>query len=166
MKTDLKLSATSSGKSITTTLAYIKNDATRAEMLGLSEAMNGLTENTYVSTDRVQTENVDTLPVKQTPSLTLGSEVDPLTRTRCLAGTSPLVEYTGDGELSIVNNDNTTWCTTFRQSADSDTLRLYIGIVNQATADNATAPHDIVIRSAETDNYYAGEFTITIIADE
>lgn len=124
--------------------------------------LNSLTTNTYVKSDRIDKTNCDSVVEKLTPTLTLDSAY-PLTREQLLPGGSPLVTYVGDGELSIVNNDNTSWCTTFRKAVTTDgTLRLYIGIISSQTADYATVPHDIVIRSAETENYKAGEWKFTI----
>ena len=110
---------------------------------------------------------MDSFAPKLTPNVALDSTVDPseYTRSFCLEGKSPLIVVETDGELAIVENDNTTWCTTIRLGADTGRYRLYIGIINEQTAANATAGHKIVVESKETDNYYAGRFEVLTILE-
>lgn len=167
MSTSVKLYATRDGKSVNTTFSAINPNATDAELKSAAQALNTLTENTYAKSEKITTVELDSAVAKLTPTLKVNDAADPLTRTTCLAGVSPLIDYTGDGELWIAgNNDNTSWVTTFRVASATNTLRLYIGVLNEASQAAATAPHQIVIRSDETDTYAAGEFVITILADE
>jgi hypothetical protein len=164
-KTSLVINAVNDGKQIQKTLTDINPTADNGALKVWGQMLNGLTTNTYVKTDRIDKTNCDTYETKLTPNVALDPAAAALTRSACLVGASPLINITTDGELSIVNNDNTTWCTTLRLGADTGRYRLYIGVINEATVANATAPHDIVIRTTETDNYYAGEFIITINPD-
>ena len=169
-KTSLVITSTSEGKNLQKTLTDINPAASNSALKTWGEMLTGLTTNTYIKTDRVDKTNCDSAPVKQTPSLIIdpSASIQRLTRSYCLDGVSPPLNYTGDGELSIVANvdgDNSSWCTTIRTSATQG-LRLYIGIIKAETATLATAPHTITVRSAETENYEAGEFTFTIYEDE
>ena len=165
---DTKIIVTSSdsNNSITQkTIPNINPDASSTALKTFGQKLTALTDNTYVKTDRIDKTNCDTAVEKLTPNVALDPSADALTRSACLAGANPLINITTDGEVMIVNNDNTTWCTTLRLGSDTGRYRLYVGIVNSATEANATAPHDIVIRTTETDTYKAGEFTITINPD-
>ena len=162
MKTNLKLSATYDGESVSTTFGYVNPNSTDQQLKTAAQALNSLTVNTYDQSDKIETTNLDNAVAKLTPSMTIDSADLPITRTAALAGKYVRVNYVGNGTLSIVNNDNTTWATTFRTNPTSGDLYLYMGIINAATETNATAPHDIVVRSDETDDYYAGELTFTI----
>ena len=164
-KTSLVINALSDGKAIQKTLTDINPAADNAALKTFGQMLNALTTNTYVKTDRIDKTNCDAVVAKAQPQLSK-SAADSLRRTACLNGIALPVDYTGDGELYIMNNDNTTWCTTFRSHAATGQLNLYIGVINSQTADAATAPHDIVIRSEETDNYAAGEWVFTIEEDE
>ena len=163
---DTKIIVTSSdsNNSITQkTIPNINPDASSTALKTFGQKLTALTDNTYVKTDRIDKTNCDSAVAKLTPSLIITDDIpDGLVRSWCLEGRAIKVSYTGDGELYIVNNDNTTWATTFRTGATGQ-LNLYIGVINSQTADNATAPHDIVVRSVETDTYAAGEWTFQII---
>ena len=160
---DSKLIVTSSDSNnrlVQKTFPNINLDADNSALKSFGQKVTALTDNTLSKVERLDKTDITT--EKLTPSMTVEASDLPITRSAALAGKYVKVTYVGDGELSIVNNDNTTWATTFRKNPTSGDLYLYMGIVNAATSDNATAPHDIVIRSDETDDYYAGEFTFTI----
>lgn len=165
-KTSLVINATNAGKVIQKTLTDINPAAENSALKTWGQMLNGLTTNTYMKTDRIDKTNVDDSVEKLTPLVKLNDAADPLKRSVCLNGASPLLDVTTDGELSIVTGDSVSWCTTIYKKVDGSAYRLYVGIVNSQTAGQATAPYDIVIRSAETDTYKAGEFHITINADE
>ncbi len=166
-KTSLVINAVNDGKQIQKTLTDINPAANNSALKVWGQMLNGLTTNTYVKTDRIDKTNCDTYETKLTPSITLDSTVVPstLTRTFCLNGTNLPIVIETDGELSIVNNDNTTWCTTIRLGADTGVYRLYIGIVNEQTATNATAGHTVIVESKETDRYYAGRFELFTVLE-
>ena len=166
-KTSLVINAVNDGKQIQKTLTDINPAANNSALKVWGQMLNGLTTNTYVKTDRIDKTNCDTYETKLTPSITLDSTVVPstLTRTFCLNGTNLPINIETDGELSIVNNDNTTWCTTIRLGADTGIYRLYIGIVNDQTATNATAGHSVIVESKETDRYYAGRFELFTVLE-
>lgn len=164
MSTSVKLYATSEGKSVNTTFSAINPNATDAELKYAAQALNTLTENTYAKSEKITTVDLDAAVAKLTPSLVITDDIpDGLVASWCLEGRAIKMSYTGDGELYIMNNDNTTWATTFRTNPSTGQLNLYIGIINSATTANATAPHEIVVRSEETDTYSAGEWKFTII---
>lgn len=166
-KTSLVISAANDGKIIQKTLTDINPAADNAALKTWGQMLNSLTTNTYVKSDRIDKTSCDAAAEKLTPSLVLTQELPEggLLRSWIFEGPgrSLAVAYTGDGELSIVNNDNTSWMTTFRRNPETGQLNLYVGTLRTETQVNATAPHDIVIRSAETDDYKAGEFIFTII---
>ena len=166
-KTSLVINAVNDGKQIQKTLTDINPAANNSALKVWGQMLNGLTTNTYVKTDRIDKTNCDTYETKLTPSITLDSTVVPstLTRSFCLNGTNLPIDIETDGELSIVNNDNTTWCTTIRLGADTGVYRLYIGIVNDQTATNATAGHTVIVESKETDRYYAGRFELFTVLE-
>ena len=67
-------SKNSSDKAVSTTIGYINPDAQPSELKALAQGLVALTKNTYQSSDRVETINVDTapdFPVKQARSLAL-----------------------------------------------------------------------------------------------
>lgn len=161
-KTSLIINSTYDGKTIQKTLTDINPAADNTALKTWGQMLNGLTTNTYVKTDRIDKTNCDSVVEKLTPSLVIDSSESPLVRSEAVQGKYVKVNYTGDGTLSIVNNDETSWATTFRKNPNSGELYLYMGIIHSATEANATAPHDIVIRSDETNDYKAGEFTFTI----
>lgn len=162
-KTSLVINAVNDGKQIQKTLTDINPAADNTALKVWGQMLNGLTTNTYVKTDRIDKTNCDSVVEKLTPSLIINETLeDGLVRSWLLQGRSIRMAYTGDGELMIVNNDETSWATTFRTSPSAG-LCMYIGVINSSTEANATAPHDIVVRSVETDNYKAGEWTFSII---
>lgn len=162
-KTSLVINAVNDGKQIQKTLTDINPAADNTALKVWGQMLNGLTTNTYVKTDRIDKTNCDSVVEKLTPSLIINETLeDGLVRSWLLQGRSIRMAYTGDGELMIVNNDETSWVTTFRTSPSAG-LCMYIGVINSATEANATAPHDIVVRSVETDNYKAGEWKFSII---
>ena len=169
-KTSIAITSTTpAGKNVQKNITDINPNSTDSQLVTFGQKVMAFSKNAYVGTKRLDQTDCDTATTKQTPVFTLGGEIDPsiLTRSYCLEGHNISFSCTSDGELSIPYNDDTTWCTTIRR-APSDPeglLRLYIGIIVAQTANNATAPHEIIIKSAETENYYAGEFTITILED-
>lgn len=169
-KTSLVITSSSAGKNLQKTLTDINPAASNSALKTWGEMLTGLTTNTYVKTDRVDKTNCDTVPVKQTPTFELYlNTAEQLTKTNCLAGVSAMFNYNGDGKIWVEqNNDNTSWCTTVVYKGESDpeaNYRMYIGCINEATKAAATAPHDIIIRTEETDNFEAGEFVVHILED-
>lgn len=61
-KTDIKLYSTDAGTGakITTSVSYVNPNASNAVLKSFAQQLNALTTNGYVSTDRVETINVDT----------------------------------------------------------------------------------------------------------
>ena len=167
MSTSLKLYATSNGKSVNSTFSSLNTNATPAQMKSAAQALNSLTDNTYSKSEKIETTELDSFAPKLTPNIALSSTVDTstLTRSFCLGGQNLLLVVETDGEISIVNNDNTSWCSTIRLGADTNQYRFYIGIVNSQTATNATAGHIVVVESAETAQYEAGRFELFTILE-
>lgn len=168
--TSLKITTASSGTTKSKTLTSINPSASDYELKVAAETLVGLTNNTYSKAERITTVNVDSAVNKSTPTFELfGNTAEQLTRTNCLAGVSAMFNYNGDGNIWVEqNNDNTSWCTTVVYKGESDpeaNYRMYIGCINEATKDAATAPHDIIIRTEETDNFKAGEFVVHILED-
>lgn len=160
---DTKLIVTSSDSNnqlVQKTINNINPDADNSALKSFGQKVTALTDNTLSKIERIDKTDITT--EKLTPSLTLNEELpDGMTRSWMLQGRAIKMAYTGDGELMIVNNDESSWATTFRTSPTAG-LNLYVGIINSQTETNATAPHDIVIRSVETDTYKAGEWKFTI----
>lgn len=70
-RTNLKLYSTDGyAKDITTTINYTNPDATKEDILNFTQALNGLTTNTYKQTEKITTINVDSEADKRTPTLT------------------------------------------------------------------------------------------------
>ena len=144
----------------------INPDADNGALKSFGQKVTALTDNTLSKVERVDKTDITNAVAKAKPSLVKdGTDVSyVLYRAACLEGVAVKMKYTGDGELYIMNNDNTSWATTFRTGTTGQ-FNMYVGIINAETAANATAPHDIVVRSMETDNYAAGEWTFTIQQD-
>lgn len=171
MDTSLKITMQSTGgKTATKTYTAVNPSATDTAIKTTAQKIAALSKQTYEKAERIDTTDLDNAVAKQTPVFALGGEIDPsiLTRSYCLEGHNISFSCTSDGPLWIrADNDNSTWCTTVRRAPTDPEglLRLYIGIVNEQTANNATAPHAIIIKSAETENFYEGEFTVNILED-
>ncbi|MBR6713184.1 MAG: hypothetical protein IKI76_09360 [Selenomonadaceae bacterium] len=167
---DTKLIVTSSDSNnqlVQKTIPNINPDTDNNALKSFGQKITALTDSTLTKVERVDKTNISAAVAKLTPSITLDSTVVPstLTRSFCLNGTNLPIDIETDGELSIVNNDNTTWCTTIRLGADTGVYRLYIGIVNDQTATNATAGHSVIVESKETDRYYAGRFELFTVLE-
>ena len=164
MSTSLKLYSTYGGKAVNSTFSSINPNATAAQMKAAAQALNSLTLNTYSKSEKIETTDLDTAAQKLTPLIKIAdSEETPLTRTRALDGYIGALEVVGDGEISIIPDDTTTWLVTLRYGQTSHQWRILVGCFTSADAQAAaTAPYDIVLRTAETDDYEAGEFRITI----
>lgn len=111
-RTDLKISTkTSEGKSGTTTVSYVNPEATAATLKELAAKLVNLTDDTYISADRVNTVNVDTESptIKQTPTFTFSKTVFAQSEFaeggNGAGGTWPAVSFTvttdSDGVISI-----------------------------------------------------------------
>lgn len=163
---DTKIIVTSSDSNnrlVQKTIPNINPDASNDALKSFGQKVTALTDNTLSKVERVDKTDITAVVEKLTPSLTFNEELeDGLVRSWLLQGRSIRMAYTGDGELMIVNNDETSWATTFRTSPSAG-LCLYVGVINTNTEANATAPHDIVVRSVETDTYKAGEWKFSII---
>lgn len=167
---DSKLIVTSSDSNnqlVQKTINNINPDADNGALKSFGQKITALTDSTLTKVERVDKTNISAAVAKLTPSVTLDSTVDATTLTRsfCLEGKSLLIVIETDGELSIANNDNTTWCTTIRLGADTGRYRFYIGIINEQTSTNATAGHTVIIESKETDRYYAGRFELFTVLE-
>lgn len=167
---DTKIIVTSSDSNsqlVQKTIPNINPNADNSALKSFGQKVTALTDNTLSKVERVDKTDITAAVEKLTPSLVLTQELPEgdLLRSWIFEGPgrSLSVDYTGDGELSIVNNDNTSWMTTFRRNPETGQLNLYVSTLRTETQITATAPHDIVIRSAETDDYKAGEFIFTII---
>ena len=159
------MATTYDGKTLQKTLTDINPAADNAALKTWGEMLNGLTQNTYVKTDRIDKTNCDTIRTKQTPSLAFKQgQASMFTRENLIGGGAMKMLYVGDGQLYVVPTDNTSWCATFVDEDDDATAnrRMYIGIVNSETEALATVPHTVKVRVDETDNYYAGEWDFVI----
>lgn len=163
-KTSLVISSTSDGKVVQKTLTDINPAADNAALKTWGQMLNSLTTHNYVKADRIDKTSCDEAAEKLTPLIKIAdSELTPLTRTVALDGYIGALEVVGDGEISIIPDDTTTWLVTVRYGKTSNQWRILVGCFTSSEAQAAaTAPYDIVLRTAETDNYKAGEFKITI----
>lgn len=61
-KTDIKVYSTdaATGAKITTSVGYVNPNATNDVLKSFAQQLNGLTTNTYTSSDRIETVNLDT----------------------------------------------------------------------------------------------------------
>lgn len=103
-KTDLKIKSinANSGAKINTTVSYVNGSASSGALKTYAQLLNGLTNNIYSETDRIQTINVDTeaVPIpasKQIPTLSIGTP----TVTSSTELNVPY-SYDGDGTLQAV----------------------------------------------------------------
>lgn len=70
-RTNLKLNAKDgSGNDISTTINYVNPEAKKEDILEFTQALNALTRNTYMETEKITTINVDNEYI-QTTSITL-----------------------------------------------------------------------------------------------
>lgn len=167
MSTSLKLYATNNGKAVNTTFSSVNPNATAAQMKSAAQALNNLTQNTYSKSEKIETTDLDSSAAKSVPSITLAEGAPALNRTNALAGYTASIDMVTDGELAIVTGDsgggdNSSWVTCIRKGS-SGAWRLFVGLIKpDETQSFATVPHNIIIRSAETDTYQAGEFILTI----
>lgn len=164
---DSKLIVTSSDSNnqlVQKTIPNINPDADNYALKSFGQKVTALTDNTLSKVERVDKTNITSATEKLTPLIRIAdNEETPLTRTVALDGYIGALEVVGDGEISIIPDDTTTWLVTLRYGKTSQQWRILVGCFTSADAQAAaTAPYDIVLRTAETDNYKAGEFRITI----
>lgn len=146
-KTDLKLYSTdaATGAKQTTTISYVNPNASGTALKNFAQQLNSLTDNTYASSDRIETLNLDT----EEPS------TDKLTRSitfnNLIKGQSTDITITtDDGETltpTFVYYENST-ASVWSVTKVMGTPGLYRGnIPSTATS--------LAVGTAETADYYA-----------
>lgn len=163
-KTSLVINAVNNGKALQKTLTDINPAADNTALRTWGQMLNNLTTNTYVKTDRIDKTNCDSVSAKLTPSVKIANNVENIPYSSAIGGQGYALDVVGDGNFSIVKSDDSAWTTGIRRGS-SGAWRLLIGKPIDGTADFMTVPHDIIIRTEETDTYKAGEFVIQIVAD-
>lgn len=152
-KIDLKLTATGPNAEVTTTtISYANPNATNAELLNFTRALNNLTQNTYGDTQKVTTTNLDTEGTKQQAILTLSTTT---ITTANLVSQSRNISYTynGDGTVYISETNQDPGTITYRVHGNTLT-------VNGGSGPN---PCTLTLYSSETDNYTAASATLDIV---
>lgn len=165
-KTDLKINATDGyGKDITTTISYVNPEAGKSDILNFTQALNGLTKNTYKETERIQTVNVDLEDVPDTPtfsaSITQYSAADFTDDdSGGKIGSPSNLNYNGDGDLvldskAIINSN-------LRFKVIKNSGMIAIRPYYSGTA--PTWPVTFKVGFTATENYEACSVDITITA--
>lgn len=163
--TKLQLKAQdTSGKSTTTSITYVNENATNANLLEFSQRLNNLTTNTYTQTLKIRTTELDTEsdPSKQTNTITLSTDSTTLTNLKTRAQINKISATANANKAYIsyiskslvagiwIENDSSVW--------------LVIGTINQLRndlTDNSTAGA-IIITIPEDDTYNSASATFTI----
>lgn len=154
-KTDLKLKTinANSGAKINTTITYVNGSASSGTLKQYAQLLNGLTNNIYSETDRIQTINVDTeeVPVpafKQVPTFTMGT---PAYTDVCHIPFS----YDGDGEVkvAIMYLSGSTW--RYDGSYTYNATNHEIVGTGGSGAANPGTDNKMFVVMTETDNCYS-----------
>lgn len=166
-KTDLKINATNGyGDDITTTISYVNPDASKDEILAVTQALNALTTNTYKETQRIQTVNVDLEIVPSTPTITSSvtqyslSEFTGTSNTK--TGPATIINYNGDGDITF---DRAAINAGFIFSVQKHTGSA--GFIVDPSYLTSLVPSGITslkIGFSETENYKACSVNITVTA--
>lgn len=106
-------------KNGTTSITYVNPNADDAKLKTLTQMLNNLTINTYVSTDKVETTDITNAVSKTTPTFTIGDATGTLQSGKVISYT-----YNGDGEvyLRIPDTGNTL---TYKLNSTEKTVTVY-----------------------------------------
>lgn len=161
-KTDLKLYANDGyGEKTTTSISYINPDAGKNDILDFTYALNSLTTNTYVETDKITTVNVDLETVPSTPTLSASKtqySLSEFTGTSTKNGPVSTLTYNGDGGLFV---DKAAIDAGLSFILDKPATDYYL-TPRYSTA--PTVPFTFTVGFTETANYKACSVDITITA--
>lgn len=146
------------GKTCQKALSDINPDASNAEIKTFAEKLIGLTDNTYVTTDRVDKVNCDTeADTRQTPTLTISPNSAPVSTANNFDSSDEIiVTYDGDGELYIANFSDYPGDKQFFMLYNK---RLY---VRGAGTSGQTNPCVVTIAATGTKNYKPATTTFTV----
>lgn len=146
----------------------ISPDASNAELLAFSRAVNQLTDSVYGRTDKVTKIHVDSDPSggKQTATITLNSSSVSLAALKTALKSSNRLQsvgfaYDGDAQPYAVSYHDFLGCGLCKGSAGNFSFNLFSGsdgFVDQIAAGTVT------IRADETDNFKAAEAVFTVTA--
>lgn len=165
-KSDLKIKATSpQGKSITTSVTYVNPEATNDQLATLGTMVNALTDNSYDSSTKVTTVEVDVESDKQVPTFELfeGNLTTPLTNNQL-----NITKNTGNtfGFKSNSNGMIYVPCpgpqvdVFWRNAENSSGVKGFY--IHTGTYYEVGDKADIVIKTEETENFKAGSVTLHI----
>lgn len=169
-KTDLKIKATDSqARSLTSTISYVNPSASNSQLATLGTMINAFTTNVYDHSEKITTVNVDGEGDKQTPTLQLLSNSQPITNIDTARGTGNArddefcdIQYTGDGDLTITLPP--VGCNVCFYLTPNN----HLGMCTMAngSAGAQTGTFNFTIYASETENYNAAsfDFTVTITA--
>lgn len=151
------------GKTCQKALSDINPEASNAEIKTFAQKLLGLTDNTYVSTDRVDKVNCDTeADTRLTPTLTISPSSATVAQAQSFdSGDQILVTYDGDGELYIANFSAFPGKKQFFMLYDK---RLYVRGSGGSASGGETNPCVITIAATGTQNYKPATTTFTVTA--
>lgn len=168
--TDLKVKSSYAGKTQTLTISDANPKASDSVLLEFAQRVNALTDNTYSSTDKVTTVNLDTESDKQTPTLQLraGTGTTPLTEVTITGkgttgATGKRIYYDGDGEVyyrmySASGEDGWLFLSTKKATPEESIIEAYL--MTSTNAPDGT--YYIDLYSTETENYKAATWKVTV----
>lgn len=169
-KTDLKIKSinANSGSKINTTVTYVNGSASSGALKTYAQLLNGLTNNIYSETDRIQTINVDTeaVPVPATPKPTPTITVTPSSVAASDVYTEPYITITAsvNGESISPENiytkvvkTNANYNLQFVNPPESGLYRVH---ASNGTATAQTLENIIMI--PETDDYAAAYANVVL----
>lgn len=157
-------------KSGTTSVTYVNPNADDTKLKTLSQMLNNLTMNTYVSTDKVETTDITNATSKTVPVFTATK----MTFSKASAGSGTYTEdgmiengswsvrttvnYNGDGIIYAAPYANAnSYFTVGGRSGSTYTITYTLGNVN-----SLNLPKTATIMTTETDTYQAATITITM----
>ena len=149
------------GNSVQRTFDNVNPYATNAQLATFGSKIAALSENTYVSTDRVDKVNCDTeADTRLTPTLTISPSSATVAQAQSFDGSDEiLVTYDGDGELYIANFSAFPGKKQFFMLYDK---RLYVRGSGGSASGGETNPCVITIAATGTQNYKPATTTFTI----
>ena len=151
------------GNSVQRTFDNVNPYATNAQLATFGSKIAALSENTYVSTDRVDKVNCDTeADTRLTPTLTISPSSATVAQAQSFDGSDEiLVTYDGDGELYIANFSAFPGKKQFFMLYDK---RLYVRGSGGSASGGETNPCVITIAATGTQNYKPATTTFTVTA--
>lgn len=148
------------GKSMQTTITNVNPEADSIHLKQMGQMINGLTNNTYGSTKRVDTSICDTesKPIQATATLSL-TKTDWSIATDANFGDfgfKTAVTYNGDGDVYVQNAQGADF--KGYVAYDGNTLLMFVEQTEVTNPQTQT----LKLKSTATDNYKAAEFQFTV----